>query len=138
MEKKTKIIVIVAIVALVAWYLWKKGIFGSGSGSSSGSSDPGSSGVDLNSLESIIAASGMTSADANFVRKFAGTVESSAVNRQRMERKAADNGYTYAQATVLSALWVKYYNTEGGLKSEYDNSATKSYIWKVFDTVKKL
>lgn len=143
MEKKTKTIVIVAIVALVVWYLWKKGVFGKGSGSSSGSSNSSApAGVDLNSVESIIAASGMTSSDAAAVRKFANSVNSSLVKQQKMERKAAERGYTYAQMLVLDGLWTVYCTMDGDksvLKPEYANDSTaKNYYWKVSKTIMNL
>lgn len=138
MKKKT--IIILAIVAVAAYLLWKKGVFSKNTAASSG--DTPAPGVDVNSVEAIIAASGMTSTDASVVRKFVAKTEASAARKAEIERKAIERGYTYAQMVVLDALWSKYLTLSNGQsvwKDAYvSDKATQNYYKQVTNTIKNL
>lgn len=126
-EKKHIIIAIVAVVAI--WLLWRKGVFGSGTGTTGSSKDGYTDPTD--SLEGVISASGMSNADANTVRKFKAKVDKDTLSwKADIEDKADNNGYSYYQQLALDALWAKYYNAETGWA---DNTP-----WSVFSAIKNL
>lgn len=133
MNKKT--IIILVVVAVTVYLLWKKRLFKTaGTNAAAGSSND----VNADSIESLIAASGMTSSDAAFVRNFRSSVEASRMLTEQIEIKAIQNGYTFEQQLVLDAIWSKYYdNNTSSFKEAYLNQpAVKQYVWNVQAAVK--
>ena len=135
--------IVIAIVAAVAVYLvLKKRKESQTASAADAGSGSGTSSVDVHSVESIIAASGMTSSDAAVVRKFNASVAASVLSQERIQEKARQRGYTYEQMIVLDGFWTKYCTMVDGksvFKDEYANdTATKNYYWRVANTVKNL
>ncbi len=133
MQINKKTIIILIVVAVAAFLLWKR------SKMRTVTADTGSGGyVDDGSVEGIVAASGMTTADARYVRSFANSVESSLSKKAEMESKALLKGYTYEQMVVLDALWTKYCQMVSGA-SQFKDGITdqqKSYYWTVTQKIK--
>lgn len=135
MKIEKKHIIIAIVVAVAAYLVWKK---------RKGQTEAGntSSAVYADSVDSIIAASGMTSSDAAKVRSFVQGIEASAVKKEQMEQKAISRGFTYAQMLVLDGLWTIYCKMDNGtsvFKDEYaDNATVKSYYWRVAKAIKSL
>lgn len=138
MKLNTKTIIIILVVVVAAYLVWRQyrkqnAYYGT---ASAADTVPASSAVD--SVEGVIAASGMTSTDAAYVRQFQSSVEASNVRREQMEQKAIQRGYTYAQMLVLDAIWTKYYdNATSNFKTNV-TSATKNYVWKVQANIKEM
>ena len=130
MKIEKKHIIIAIVVAVAAWLLWKnhKGrvVYTS---TAPGSGD--------GSIEDIIAASGMTDADARFVRQFASRIEANLSSKAEMETKALNRGYTYEQMVVLDGLWTKYRCMVDGVSRFKDGVTPEqmSYYWKVTKTI---
>lgn len=124
---KKHIIAILIVVAVAAWLLWKKGVF-SKVGDSTGTDTVTGGGIDP-----IIAASGMTTSDARFVRSYAAKIESSLSDKADTEDKAIRRGYTYEQMVVLDALWTKYCRMVNGTSQFKDGltDSQKNYYWAV-------
>lgn len=133
-EKQRKTTIILLVAAVAAIFVWKKLKSAS---SSSSSTDPAAGGKE--SVEGVIAASGMNSTDAAFVRQTQKRWEASLTEKSRVETEAIARGYTYAQMLVLKALWTKYYdNATSDFKPEYANDNVKSYVWKVQAAIKNM
>lgn len=135
MNKKHIIILIVVAVVIYLW--WKnnhKTVKVAGDGSD------GSNALDYNSTDSIIAHSGMTSADAAYVRNYVSKVESDLSHKASIEDKAIERGYTYAQMVVLDGIWSKYCRMVDGVSQFKDGitDAQKSYYWTVTNKIKNL
>lgn len=138
---KTTIIIIVIVVAVVAYLIYNKNKERAAIDVGP-SAEPVVTGTDVNNLESVIAASGMTSTDAAVVRKFAATLDASATKRERIQSKADQWGVSLAQMAALDALWNKYCTSENGtsvFKPEYtDNAKIKNYYWRLVETIRYL
>lgn len=128
MQINNKIIIILIVAAVVAYFVWKKAKEAKAA-TGTGPTAPGG----VESVEGVIAASGMTSTDAAYVRQFQTKREASLTDKAQIETKAISRGLTYAQMLALDALWTKYYdNATGDFKTAYANDANvKGYVWKV-------
>ena len=142
MKISKKTIAIILVVAVAAWLLYKKSRMTVAGLAVSDTPAGSTGGVDVNNLESVIAASGMTSSDASEVRRYARTVEASTVKRENVQAKANEWGVTLTQMTALLALWNKYCTMENGqsvFKPEYrSNGQIKNYYWKLVQTIRDL
>lgn len=138
MKIENKYIIILIVVAVVIYLWWKNS---QKAGKSSGRGSDGSTALDYNSTDSIIAHSGMNSADAAYVRNYVvSKVESDLSYKAYIEDKAIERGYTYAQMVVLDALWTKYCRMVDGVSQFKDGitDAQKSYYWTVTNKIKNL
>lgn len=137
MKIEKKHIIILIVVAVVIYLWWKNS---QKAEKSSGSGSDGSTALDYNSTDSIIAHSGMTSADAAYVRNYVSKVVSNLSYKAFIEDKAIERGYTYAQMVVLDALWTKYCRMVDGVSQFKDGitDAQKSYYWTVTNKIENL
>lgn len=140
MKISKKTIIILVVVAVAVYLLWKRGK-GSGSVFASALSETSAPvGTSVDNIESIIAASGMTSTDASYVRSLCAQVDGNLTQKANIEMKAIERGLTYAQMCVLDAFWMKYCRMVDGVSQfkEGTSDAVKSYYWKVTGQIKKL
>ena len=125
--------IIIAIVAFVAVYLlWKKGVFGKKDSDEAVAYDA----PKADTFEQVISASGMTTADAEYVRQLRKKIEASSDWRTKIELIA--NGLSYEQNLVLNAIWTKYYDNATSDFKDGINDTTKSYVWKVQSNIKNM
>lgn len=129
MKIEKKHIIIVLVVAVIAWLLWKKGVFSKAltdaTGIAASPIDP------ADSLEGVIAASGMTTAEARFTRDMAQSVEKSLSWKASIEEKAKERGLTYWQMLCIDAMWQMYYDSATNDFKPGTTEDTKAHVWKV-------
>lgn len=133
-EKKHIIIAIVAVVAI--WLLWRKGVFSKALNDAKGITD---SPVDpADSLEGVIAASGMNSSEARFTRDMEKAVEKSLTWKASIEDKARERGLTYYQMLALDAMWQMYYDSATNDFKPGTTEDTKSHVWNVQKAIQNI
>lgn len=136
MKIEKKHIIIALVVAVAAWLLWKKGVFSKAIADATGIA---ASPIDpADSLEGVIAASGMTTAEARFVRDMEKAVEKSLTWKASIEDKAKDRGLTYYQMLALDAMWQMYYDSATNDFKPGTTEETKSHVWKVQKAIQNI
>lgn len=109
-EIEKKHIIIAIVVAVAVYLLWKR----SRSVETGGSSGTGAS--QKTTVEGVLAAAGANSELKRYARNIERSIEKDPKWKQSIMDQADDNGYTYAQQVVLSAIWMKYRNEDGTWK----------------------
>lgn len=112
MKIEKKHIIIAIVVAVVAYLLWKR----SRSVEIDGSSGTGAS--PKTTVDGVLAAAGANSELKRYARNIERSIEKDPKWKQSVMDQADDNGYTYAQQVVLSAIWLKYRNEDGTWKDD--------------------
>lgn len=107
MKLNKRTIIIVLIVAVVAYFVWKKM---KAATATANDSTPTVSGVDLDSVDSIIGAIGATSSEKTYVKRIEQKIADSPTWQSRIITKADNNGLTYAQQVVCDAYWLLYHD----------------------------
>lgn len=112
MKLNKRTIIIVLIVAVVAWFIWKKM---KAATATANDSTPNVSGVDLDSVDSIIEAIGATSSEKTYIKRIEQKIADSPTWQASVATNAENNGLTYAQQVVCDAYWLLYADTENSV-----------------------
>lgn len=123
MKISKKTIIIIIIVAVVAYLLWKKG-----KGDVSGSDVDADASVATSRLEQLIAGAGLTSMEADLVRKFNPT----GAYKEHIISRALERGIDYESACLLSCLWNRYRNSDN---TAFQSDAFKSRYQTIYKKV---
>ena len=108
---KNKKIILIAALAFAGWtYLRSKSgksSFTDGSGDSGGSGK-NTSGVNINSVDSILENLDFTQEERSFVKNVQMRIKNSTLWSESVRNKATQKGNTLAKQVVIDALWLLY------------------------------
>ena len=102
---KKKIIVIVVVLAVVAFLVWKK----RKSANEANADTSTGSNLSKYDVNDVIAAAGITGQRAQNVLSKVGYLNGTTTWKAKIEDKAAQEGRTYEQQVVITALYAFYY-----------------------------
>lgn len=142
MNANTKrLLIILVVVAVAAYFVWKnRKDEGEGKGETP-NSPSGTSSVDKNSTESIIASLKMpqnNETHRQYLRYNCDLIEGNLTRKSTVEAKAEKNGVTYAQQAVMDASYLIFFKEEGGKWVERWNGAYASWHKPIVDQVMAL
>lgn len=107
----TKKVIIIAVIAIILYYLYRRGLFG---GTTQAVVTDGSQSTGNDSIQGIINATSMTPYEKSSALGWVATIMNAAKNGTNgwsisaLQKRANENGVTYNQQLVLSAVYQMY------------------------------